>query len=1219
MDGKTVTIKIETVAGNTSGAKKVVSDLEKEVLASQKRVQANSRATDRAILGSQTASTNAAKANIKTQANEFIRNMKQMESEAKKSSGNIQGYLKGAFGGGLIGGAIGSFAGSIATSVMSQFAQIPAFLKTQLDAAVKIAADRQNAFKGLESISLFKGIDANETQAAVKNLRLVKSGIVDIGEASTGLKNLLSSGFSLPESIKLLEAFSDTAAFGKSAALGFGEAIRSATEGIRNGNSILVDNVGLTKNLSAILKDAGFQEKDLSRVKEDLNVRQALYNGLIKEAIPQIGDADKLTRGWTGSTAALTNAQNNLYAAIGDIITRNPALLAAIGSATGGVNNLTEAFARSDSEATKSLNNITTAFAEFTVNLRQQINSEIADFNELVRVFQSGIYLISASFYETLNFGGIFDSQMTEMQRKFQEARRAMGSDSRAADEKNRQIQTGYNNRLTSQLPNNQRGNGITWFDRSAAPKADEKNIIWFNGVGNPGAMAGGGGTTGSTSGGRSRASTRADFAPSPKAKAIIEAAERLGVSPIDLATIISYETGGSFSTTIRGGKGNNYRGLIQFGPEEFQKYNVGKNKSFEAQLQNSVVPFFQDRFRGAGKSTYGANILDLYKTVNGGNPNVSANASDGNGTIASHVRDMVRKHTPQVLARLFGGSESNVRGLDRDIAEAYANSQPTLRTKADALGFVRSMTGGGSRFGAETSSELGIDRVEGRTAAIEANEKLIEQNEAIIELYRQLDDSLFSVNERTEEEVLLRKIKLGQYPGITEGQTKELINNARLIDQAREKIKADGELQNQMEDARREQERLFEDTKRGWEDLLTDLSEGNFKSIWDRMRRQMLDAFIKPASTYLAQLFGGQPAMAGGFGSGGGIGGTPSFGGGSGIGGFIQNLFGGKPQGGQQSNIQIPAGALGTGAGGGSMWGGFGNIKQMGAGLGGMFGGGGKGLGGMLRGMGGGSMMAGIGAAGGAAATMIGSAIGGPWGNVLSLGGMGASIGANFGPWGALIGAGIGAGAGLISMLFNRDDSMKKLKQAAASEFGISVKDKDILKQLKAIGEQYFGKGQAGKNATSTVRTEEGMNILRAYAESSGQSGLKIDRMNFSDENWEGNQYRGRFGGFRANGGPVTAGMSYIVGERRPEVFTPNVSGHISPTVGGDPRMMAVIGQLEETVNFLATKLQAVSPGNMLAMGIQESPYAIAHGQNQAMARDPRGAENLQRNQGIY
>ncbi len=36
-------------------------------------------------------------------------------------------------------------------------------------------------------------------------------------------------------------------------------------------------------------------------------------------------------------------------------------------------------------------------------------------------------------------------------------------------------------------------------------------------------------------------------------------------------------------------------------------------------------------------------------------------------------------------------------------------------------------------------------------------------------------------------------------------------------------------------------------------------------------------------------------------------------------------------------------------------------------------------------------------------------------------------------------------------------------------------------------------------------------------------------------------------FGGFRADGGPVSAGRSYVVGERGPELFTPSASGYIT------------------------------------------------------------------------
>ena len=43
-----------------------------------------------------------------------------------------------------------------------------------------------------------------------------------------------------------------------------------------------------------------------------------------------------------------------------------------------------------------------------------------------------------------------------------------------------------------------------------------------------------------------------------------------------------------------------------------------------------------------------------------------------------------------------------------------------------------------------------------------------------------------------------------------------------------------------------------------------------------------------------------------------------------------------------------------------------------------------------------------------------------------------------------------------------------------------------------------------------------------------------------------------GIFGGFRAEGGPVSAGSAYVVGERGPEMFVPRVSGSIIPNGAG-------------------------------------------------------------------
>lgn len=56
-------------------------------------------------------------------------------------------------------------------------------------------------------------------------------------------------------------------------------------------------------------------------------------------------------------------------------------------------------------------------------------------------------------------------------------------------------------------------------------------------------------------------------------------------------------------------------------------------------------------------------------------------------------------------------------------------------------------------------------------------------------------------------------------------------------------------------------------------------------------------------------------------------------------------------------------------------------------------------------------------------------------------------------------------------------------------------------------------------------------------------------------------------FGGFMAGGGPVSAGRSYIVGERGPEVFMPSSSGNIIPNGAGRVgmgNMAGLLGQVE-------------------------------------------------------
>ena len=66
----------------------------------------------------------------------------------------------------------------------------------------------------------------------------------------------------------------------------------------------------------------------------------------------------------------------------------------------------------------------------------------------------------------------------------------------------------------------------------------------------------------------------------SSKQQALKQAADELGVRPVDLAAVMSLETGGSFNPDIAGGAGGAYRGLIQFGPSEQKTYGWKDRKS---------------------------------------------------------------------------------------------------------------------------------------------------------------------------------------------------------------------------------------------------------------------------------------------------------------------------------------------------------------------------------------------------------------------------------------------------------------------------------------------------------------------------------------------------------------------------------------------------------------------------------------------------------------
>lgn len=157
-------------------------------------------------------------------------------------------------------------------------------------------------------------------------------------------------------------------------------------------------------------------------------------------------------------------------------------------------------------------------------------------------------------------------------------------------------------------------------------------------------------------------------------AQAIIASAKRLGVDPLDIATAMSYESGGTFSPSKWGGKNNNYLGIIQAGPEERQKYGIHEGQSVGDQVV-SAENFFRDRGVKPGMG-----LPDIYSTINAGSPG-RYNASDAaNGGAPGTVMDKV---TNQMTGHRINAAK--LLGLDAGMIP-QVSPQPAATPAAGAM-----------------------------------------------------------------------------------------------------------------------------------------------------------------------------------------------------------------------------------------------------------------------------------------------------------------------------------------------------------------------------------------------------------------------------------------------------------------------------------------------------------------------------------------------------
>lgn len=183
---------------------------------------------------------------------------------------------------------------------------------------VSSAREAGDALIGLQSIITGTGRDFSKAQKFLNEY--VADGLVPMQNAVTAYKNLASRGYDDSQIQSVMLALKNSAMYGRQSSLTLGYAVQSATEGLKNENSILVDNAGVTKNVSVMWKDyassIGTTYTNLTKQQKI----QAEVNGILAETQFQMNDASKASNSFSGQIAMLSTNFTKFKVAIGDVL-----------------------------------------------------------------------------------------------------------------------------------------------------------------------------------------------------------------------------------------------------------------------------------------------------------------------------------------------------------------------------------------------------------------------------------------------------------------------------------------------------------------------------------------------------------------------------------------------------------------------------------------------------------------------------------------------------------------------------------------------------------------------------------------------------------------------------------------------------------------------------------------------------------------------------------
>lgn len=223
----------------------------------------------------------------------------------------------------------------------------------------------ESANKGLESIVKGQGLSFNKAKSFIEDY--ISDGLIPLSDATLAYKNLAARGYNEDQIKKTMLALKDAAAFGRQSTYEYGQAIATATEGLKNENSVLVDNAGVTKNVAKMWEDyAQTIGKTASSLTQEEKIL-AEVNGIVEESKYQVGDAAKYAETYAGQQAQLNAKTIELQKTFGEALIPTMTDLSTIqGQLVQGLID----FIENNKSATSGIVTFTAVFGSLTLALK---------------------------------------------------------------------------------------------------------------------------------------------------------------------------------------------------------------------------------------------------------------------------------------------------------------------------------------------------------------------------------------------------------------------------------------------------------------------------------------------------------------------------------------------------------------------------------------------------------------------------------------------------------------------------------------------------------------------------------------------------------------------------------------------------------------------------------------------------------------------------------